>query len=517
MNNPVTPRPLEGIRVLEVGQLLAGPFAALERVIGTGWPLDSGQLLLFFLLAVWAARGLARREIRLRYAAVLLPLFLFIGAAALSLPGSLSPSLGLRELLKWGEMVLIVWLVLDLYWTADRRPPTAAPETYRGRPSAVGGQIGNQRQLSFIWSLLTALLTAALLQALVGIWQFGLRGHGPEHFAILGGFYRAYGTFEQPNPFGGYMALNAALALGVLYGLIAHVFRQPTANVGAGQAGRDPGHSPTSGARRRGDESVCHDEVAPAPSRPYDIVVRLRSFFLLPSSFFLLLTAVAASLAVLLSWSRGAWLGFGAALVTLLFFAPHKRWQGALLVGLALTGGLLAWQFNLIPGAISGRLASFQDDFRLGDVRGVPIHDANYAVVERLAHWQAAIGMAEASPWWGVGFGNYEPAYAEHALINWPYALGHAHNYYLNLLAEVGIIGLVAYLLLWTAVILQTIRALNRTDWPLRGVPLGLLAAWAALSVHHLVDKLYVNNIYIHLGVMFALLAITAAREDKGI
>ena len=27
MNNPVTPRPLEGIRVLEVGQLLAGPFA----------------------------------------------------------------------------------------------------------------------------------------------------------------------------------------------------------------------------------------------------------------------------------------------------------------------------------------------------------------------------------------------------------------------------------------------------------------------------------------------------------
>jgi hypothetical protein len=35
---------------------------------------------------------------------------------------------------------------------------------------------------------------------------------------------------------------------------------------------------------------------------------------------------------------------------------------------------------------------------------------------------------------------------------------------------------------------------------------LGLLAAWVGLSVHHLVDKLYVNNIYIHLGLMLALL-----------
>ncbi|HID52637.1 MAG TPA: O-antigen ligase domain-containing protein, partial [Anaerolineae bacterium] len=143
-----------------------------------------------------------------------------------------------------------------------------------------------------------------------------------------------------------------------------------------------------------------------------------------------------------------------------------------------------------------------------GDVRGEDINDANYAVLERLAHWQAAVDMARENLWLGVGFGNYEPAYADYALLNWPYPLGHAHNYYLNLVAEVGVVGLLAYLVLWTAVFWQTIRLLRRLDWPVRGIALGLLAVWAAISVHHLVDKLYVNNIYIHLGVMLGLLQL---------
>jgi O-antigen ligase len=86
--------------------------------------------------------------------------------------------------------------------------------------------------------------------------------------------------------------------------------------------------------------------------------------------------------------------------------------------------------------------------------------------------------------------------------------LGHAHNYYLNTLAETGVLGLLAYGLLWTAVSFQTIRQLRRLDWPWRGIALGLLGAWTAVTVHHLVDKLYVNNIYIHLGVMFGLLQL---------
>jgi O-antigen ligase len=156
-----------------------------------------------------------------------------------------------------------------------------------------------------------------------------------------------------------------------------------------------------------------------------------------------------------------------------------------------------------VPAAISGRLADSAAEFQLGDVRGVDINDANYAVLERLAFWQAAVEMAQERPWLGVGFGNYALAYPDYALINWTTSLGHAHNYYLNLLAETGALGLLAYLVVWLFILWDNLRLLRRLSWPWRGIALGLLGAWVALSVHHLVDKLYVNNIYVHLGAMF--------------
>ncbi|MEW5989347.1 MAG: O-antigen ligase family protein, partial [Chloroflexota bacterium] len=220
------------------------------------------------------------------------------------------------------------------------------------------------------------------------------------------------------------------------------------------------------------------------------------------------------SLAVILSWSRGAWLGFGAALAVLVLFWPRRPWLGLALVVVAVALFGLAWQLDLVPAAVSERLVSFSQDLRFGDVRGVDINDANYAVLERLAHWQAALAMIRDHLWTGVGFGAYEPAYPAYALVNWPYPLGHAHNYYFNILAETGIIGGMAYLVFWAAVFGQTLRLLYRLPWPQRGLALGLLAAWTALSVHHLVDKLYVNNVYIHLGAMLGLLQLLGMGEN---
>ena len=79
-----------------------------------------------------------------------------------------------------------------------------------------------------------------------------------------------------------------------------------------------------------------------------------------------------------------------------------------------------------------------------------------------------------------------------------------------------GLPGLLAYGVLWLAVAGQTVRAARRLVWPERGVAVGLLAAWAALAVHHLVDKLYVNNIYVHLGAMLALLQLLSAPGLNG-
>ncbi|MCB8967453.1 MAG: O-antigen ligase family protein [Ardenticatenaceae bacterium] len=237
-----------------------------------------------------------------------------------------------------------------------------------------------------------------------------------------------------------------------------------------------------------------------------------------PLSLVLAVVVVLTGVGLVASWSRGAWLGAVAGTAVLVLFFPQKRWHGiglALIVGVAAVAVLgVGIYFNRLPTSIVERVtSSFSDDLRFDDVRGIDITNDNYAVLERLAHWQAALGMARDHVWLGVGFGNYEAAYPDYRLINWADALGHAHNYYLNLLAEVGVLGFLAYCLFWTAVFWQNILLLQRLEWPERGIALGLLAVWTALTVHHLVDKLYVNNIYVHLGVLLGLQQILWGTE----
>ncbi len=440
--------------------LVLGPFGALENVILGNALLDSGQLLLLLTVAAWVAGNLARRRFFIPVLPLNLPLALLLLALAVSLLDAESLALGLRELLKWLEIGLIMLLVANLALERE-----ATGEVLR--------------------RLLFAVLLAGLVQAVVGIWQFGLRGDGPEHFLVLGRFYRAYGTFEQPNPYAGYLNLSALLALGLVWGLLAAL----------------------AGGRLRPDGRDRAGQ------------------WLRPWFSWLAFTAIVAGLAglgVFFSWSRGAWLGYLAGLAVLILFASRRLWVGLglLLVAGGLAGGLLAAGLaaGLAPAeAAAGRLSGFVDDFRFGDVRGVDITDENYAVLERLAHWQAALDMARDDVWTGVGAGNYEVAYARYALINWPDALGHAHNYYLNMLAETGVLGLAAYLFFWGAVFWLTFRAIRLLAWPERGLAVGLAAAWAALTVHHLVDKLYVNNVYIHVGALLGLLqlGIVSARAAR--
>src|SRR5690606_29605601 len=143
--------------------------------------------------------------------------------------------------------------------------------------------------------------------AVIGIWQFGLRGDGPEHFLILGRFYRAYGTFEQPNPFGGYMALNASLALGAVVGYGVEFW-----------------------TRRRGDEETRRQGDAATRREGRITHHALRTMQPLSPLWlsFIALIAAATGLALVMSWSRGAWLGFAAALGVFVLFLPRKRWQG---------------------------------------------------------------------------------------------------------------------------------------------------------------------------------------------
>ncbi|MCU0481821.1 MAG: O-antigen ligase family protein, partial [Anaerolineae bacterium] len=213
--------------------------------------------------------------------------------------------------------------------------------------------------------------------------------------------------------------------------------------------------------------------------------------------------------AVIASWSRGAWLGLGVAILALVVAFPRKLWQGIGLFAVVVVIGGVLWMSGRLPSSLTDRIGSAtQELFVLSDVRGVDINPENYAVIERLAHWQAALNMGRSHAWLGVGFGNYDATYETYRLINWKFSLGHAHNYYLNVLAETGIIGLVAYIGLFVSLLMLTWQTRNHPDSLARLTAVGLLGSWVYLATHSMTDNLYVNNVFIHFGVMIGILAI---------
>jgi putative inorganic carbon (HCO3(-)) transporter len=159
------------------------------------------------------------------------------------------------------------------------------------------------------------------------------------------------------------------------------------------------------------------------------------------------------------------------------------------------------------------RLTDLGDHVRYaigGDVSAVEITDANFAVLERVAHWQAAWRMFTAHPWLGVGIGNYAKAYASFALPRWSEPLGHAHNIYLHFLAETGLLGLAAYLVLIASAAAQLWRARTVSRGFSRALAIGALAMLAHLAVHSLVDNLYVQGTYLHVAAVLGIAHVAA-------
>ena len=213
--------------------------------------------------------------------------------------------------------------------------------------------------------------------------------------------------------------------------------------------------------------------------------------------------------ALFASWSRGAWLGFCASLAVMLVAWPRRLLNGVAIALVAIFIVAAAWSAGLLPSSIVNRLTTAATDlFTVSDVRGIHFHPGNYAVIERLAHWQAAGNMADHNPFFGVGLGNYAEAYERYRLINWEAPLGHAHNHYLNILAETGIVGLIAYVGFWLCIFRLTWAARQHPDRLARCVAIGLLGCWTYISVHSVFDNLYVNNLFLHIGVLLSVLAI---------
>jgi len=447
--------PFGGLAALQLGGARLTPALPL---LALGAALALGRSLLAGRLPGW---GPARP--------LLLPLACFLGLLALAGWRAPEAELVLQELGRWASLGLALWLAARLAVRPAARP--AGTEEDGGRGSAAPGRTAEPA-----WVVAKVLALVLGIGALEAAW--GIRGallrEGPEAYAALGGrILRAHGHFGQPNPFGGYMNQIWPLALAPL------------------------------AARLLGLGSAAGDR------RPWPGGMALP-----------LWGAVCGALALaglFLSWSRGAWLGAaaagvamaGAALAAALSGGARRRGLAVLWLGLVLgLTGLWAGGLERLPPSVVDRLASSAEGGGwLIDVRDAEVTDASFAKIERLAHWQAALDMWAERPWLGQGPGHFAVAYERFRVPRWKDPLGHAHNLYLNLLAEAGLLGLAGYLLCYGAAWALAWRACLRPKGALEGaLGLGLVGVLAALGVHSLLDHLYVHDLAVQLGLSLGLL-----------
>ena len=436
----------------------AVPFGSLRSVSLGGMSLTATEALVALLVIAWLMRGVLRRRITIAHASLIVPLLLVLATQLLSLFDALSISLAAKEIAKWAEILAVYVIAASIL---DEDAETTEWHEQPPLPPSPRLPISPSPHLPV---LLSVLFAATLAEALLGVYQFLLRA-GPEWF-LIGRFLRAYGTFAQPNPFAGY--LNHTLPLG--YALLL---------AGVASAG-----------------------------------LRRRDLLTLRNGLLLAWLAVVGG-ALLMSFSRGAWLGLAVGLVVITVL--HSRRTALLMAGggVLLAVVLLLGSASLLPSALTQRFTSVSAYFRVFDVRGVKVTDDNYAVVERMAHWQAAWGMIQDRPWFGYGAGNYPAAYPRYSLAGWKEDLGHAHNVLLNVTAETGLVGLSAYVLFLAAALWTCWRAAGAAaghDAVAQALALGVLGVLAAKITHEMLDNLWVHSMGVHIALLLAIVHAIARR-----
>lgn len=198
------------------------------------------------------------------------------------------------------------------------------------------------------------------------------------------------------------------------------------------------------------------------------------------------------SLGLLYTFSRGGWIS---ALVALVLLA---RWRERRLFPVLLAGAALAPL--LLPGAALERastLATLQDT-------SIKFRTSIWVAVIRLLrdYWPTGVGL---------GPGAFLRVYPDYLLAGTPAA--HTHNLYLELVTEMGIPGLLAFLWLMRNLFLYVLpRPGDKGDSHLHGLAVALMAGIAGQLVHGLTDNTWYSSKNLVLFWIFAGLAIAARR-----
>lgn len=189
-----------------------------------------------------------------------------------------------------------------------------------------------------------------------------------------------------------------------------------------------------------------------------------------------LLTGLALALGVLLSTSRGAWIGVAGAMALAAAWIlagrlarPARR--AAIFAALAGVGGLaLALALALVP-AVRAPLVGSAD------------------AQNRLHIYEQALLVVREFPYTGSGLGTFPLLHSTYALLIHVPILPHAHGLLVDVALEQGVFGLLGALLAWGAAAVVGVRALAGREEVLdRPILAAGLLSLAVLVLHGLVD-----------------------------
>ncbi|MHB1393313.1 MAG: O-antigen ligase family protein [Clostridia bacterium] len=256
------------------------------------------------------------------------------------------------------------------------------------------------------------LLNIACISACIfGIYQFASGNMNIERSWVdektYGTISRVYSTLLNPNIFAGYLAINLSFAL-----------------------------------------------------------ARFRS---LREDMLLTMNIILSSICLLLTYSRGGFAAFGAAMLVLCLLKERKK-------GLSLYLAAMAAAFFILNSA---------GPYNRADLGSVYQDSSS---LYRLEIWKAALNMFLDSPIFGNGIGTTWYYLSSGSDKLYRYIL-HSHNIYLQVAAEMGIIGLCAFInlvgkMVWEGYRLLQEKALEEEAYIIQG----FIACAASICIHGLID-----------------------------
>ncbi|MCW2278839.1 O-antigen ligase family protein [Heliophilum fasciatum] len=212
--------------------------------------------------------------------------------------------------------------------------------------------------------------------------------------------------------------------------------------------------------------------------------------------FFLACAGVMAACMVV-TFSRGAWLGLGIAIVLFSLLQDRR------IIAILLIGALL------LPAAapsVADRVSYLLS----------PSYFASSAKGGRIDRWNLALEKVQQHPMTGIGLGQFGGAAAERNAIYFSHKTLYTDNYYLKTAAETGLVGLFSLLGLILATIRFSIGSALHTARRYRPLAAGVACGIIGVALHNAVENVFeVPMMVISFWFCVALLGALRRRGEE--